>query len=70
MPRPIRSREGGAHCILSHITPQRDPRRQLGLDDKAIMAVVDFFNGSNSMASGLRIPYEPPVFAEQKGPMA
>ena len=27
--------------------------------------VVVFFNGSNSVASGLRIPYEPPVFAEQ-----
>jgi len=29
------------------------------------MAVVDFFNGSNAVASGLRIPYEPPVFADQ-----
>ena len=51
------------YCILSHT----DALRQLGLDDEAIMelmAVVDFFNGSNSVASGLRIPYEPPVFAE------
>ena len=51
------------YCILSHT----DALRQLGLDDEAIMelmAVVDFFNGSNSVASGLRIPYEPPDFAE------
>jgi AhpD family alkylhydroperoxidase len=57
------------YCILSHT----DALRQLGLDDEAIMelmAVVDFFNGSNSVASGLRIPYEPPVFAEQKEPVA
>ena len=57
------------YCILSHT----DALRQLGLDDEAIMelmAVVDFFNGSNSVASGLRIPYEPPVFAEPKEPVA
>lgn len=36
----------------------------------ALMAVVDFFNGSNAVASGLRIPYEPPDFAELKEPMA
>jgi len=29
-----------------------------------VMAVVDFFNGSNAVASGLRITYEPPVFAD------
>jgi hypothetical protein len=42
----------------------------MGLDDEAIMelmAVVDFFNGSNAVASGLHIPYEPPVYAEQEG---
>ena len=57
------------YCILSHT----DALRQLGLDDEAIMelmAVVDFFNGSNSVASGRWIPYEPPVFAEQKEPVA
>ena len=57
------------YCILSHT----DTLRQLGLDDEALMelmAVVDFFNGSNSVASGLRIPYEPPVFTEQKEPVA
>jgi hypothetical protein len=35
-----------------------------------LMAVVDSFNGSNSVASGLRIRDEPPVFAEPKGPVA
>src|SRR2546421_4262107 len=57
------------YCILSHT----DALRQLGLDDEAIMelmAVVDFFNGSNSVASGLPIPHEPPHFAQQKGPLA
>jgi hypothetical protein len=29
-----------------------------------LLAVVDFFNGSNAIASGLMVEYEPPVFAE------
>ena len=33
-------------------------------------AAVDFFNGRNAVASGLRIPYEPPVFTEPKEPVA
>ncbi len=48
------------YCLHSHT----DALRALGLDDRAIlelMAVVDFFNGSNAVASGLRIPYSPPV---------
>ncbi len=48
------------YCLHSHT----DALRALGLDDEAIlelMAVVDFFNGSNAVASGLRIPYSPPV---------
>ncbi len=52
------------YCLHSHT----DALRALGLDDEAIlevMAVVDFFNGSNAVASGLRIPYEPPVYAEK-----
>jgi AhpD family alkylhydroperoxidase len=54
------------YCLRSH----SDALRGMGLDDEAIMelmAVVDFFNGSNAVASGLRIPYEPPVYAEQSG---
>lgn len=50
------------YCLHSHI----DALRGMGLDDEALvelMAVVDFFNGSNAVASGLKIPYEPPVFA-------
>ena len=52
------------YCLYSHT----DALRSLGLDDEGIlevMAVVDFFNGSNAVASGLRIPYEPPVFANK-----
>jgi len=51
------------YCLYSHT----DALRALGLDDEGIMevmAVVDFFNGSNAVASGLRITYEPPVFAD------
>jgi len=53
------------YCLSSHT----DALRSLGLDDEGIlevMAVVDFFNGSNAVASGLRIPYEPPVFANKE----
>lgn len=51
------------YCIHSHT----DALRALGCDDEAIlelMAVVQFFNGSNAAASGLQVPYEPPVYAE------
>ncbi|MBI3965274.1 MAG: carboxymuconolactone decarboxylase family protein [Chloroflexi bacterium] len=51
------------YCIRSHM----DACRALGLDEEGIlevMAVVDFFNGSNSIASGLKIEYEPPVRVE------
>ncbi len=48
------------YCLASHT----DALRSLGFDDAALvelMAVVDFFNGSNAVASGLDIDYEPPV---------
>jgi hypothetical protein len=31
------------------------------------MAVVDFFNGSNALASGLKVEYVPPVPREEEG---
>ncbi|MGH7903214.1 MAG: carboxymuconolactone decarboxylase family protein [Candidatus Dormibacteraceae bacterium] len=48
------------YCIDSHI----DTLRSLGTTDRELMelmAVVDFFNGSNATASGLKVEYEPPV---------
>jgi AhpD family alkylhydroperoxidase len=48
------------YCIRSHT----DALRALGGTDAEIvelLAVVDFFNGSNAIASGLKVEYEPPV---------
>jgi AhpD family alkylhydroperoxidase len=48
------------YCLHSHT----DALRGLGFEDAELlelMAVVDFFNGSNAVASGLQIEYEPPV---------
>lgn len=50
------------YCLSSHT----DNLRALGLGDAEIvelLSVVDFFNGSNAIASGLKIEYEPPVRA-------
>ena len=48
------------YCLQSHT----DALRSLGLGDAELvelMAVVDFFNGSNATASGLKVEYQPPV---------
>jgi AhpD family alkylhydroperoxidase len=48
------------YCLRSHT----DALRGLGATDAEIvelMSVVDFFNGSNAISSGLRVEYEPPV---------
>jgi AhpD family alkylhydroperoxidase len=50
------------YCIRSHT----DALRALGTTDAELvelMSVVDYFNGSNAIASGLKIEYEPPVRA-------
>jgi hypothetical protein len=31
---------------------------------KELMSVVDYFNGSNAIASGLTVEYTPPVLAD------
>ena len=49
-----------SYCLSSHT----DALRSLGFGDAELvelMAVVDFFNGSNATASGLKVEYEPPV---------
>jgi AhpD family alkylhydroperoxidase len=51
------------YCLRSHT----DALRALGTSDEELvelMSVVDFFNGSNAVTSGLRVDYEPPVPAE------
>ncbi|MCU1614219.1 MAG: hypothetical protein JWO98_1759, partial [Frankiales bacterium] len=51
------------YCIRSHT----DALRALGGTDAEIvelLSVVDFFNGSNAIASGLKVEYAPPVKAE------
>ena len=48
------------YCLGSH----SDALRGLGYDDEALMelmAVVGFFNQSNTIASALHVPYTPPV---------
>lgn len=48
------------YCIRSHT----DALRALGTTDAELielLAVVDFFNGSNAIATGLKVEYEPPV---------
>lgn len=47
------------YCLQSHTAMLRE----LGADDAEIvelLSVVDFFNGSNAIASGLKVEYEPP----------
>ncbi|HUY56348.1 MAG TPA: carboxymuconolactone decarboxylase family protein [Candidatus Micrarchaeaceae archaeon] len=54
------------YCLRSHT----DALRGLGLGDAELvelMAVVDFFNGSNAVASGLKVEYLPPVPLEEDG---
>ena len=51
------------YCLRSHT----DALRALGATDAEIvelMSVVDFFNGSNAVASGLKVEYAPPVKAD------
>jgi AhpD family alkylhydroperoxidase len=48
------------YCTRSHT----DMLRALGATDAEIvelLAVVDYFNGSNAIASGLKVEYAPPV---------
>jgi AhpD family alkylhydroperoxidase len=48
------------YCLGSH----SDVLRALGYDDEALMelmAVVGFFNMSNTIANALNVPYAPPV---------
>ena len=48
------------YCLQSHTAMLR----AMGSTDAEIvelMAVVDYFNGSNAIASGLKVEYEPPV---------
>lgn len=50
------------YCLKSHTAMLRE----LGATDAEIvelMSVVDFFNGSNAIASGLQVEYEPAVRA-------
>ncbi len=50
------------YCIRSHT----DALRALGTTDGEIvelLSVVDFFNGSNAIASGLKVEYEPPILS-------
>ncbi|MHB1576845.1 MAG: carboxymuconolactone decarboxylase family protein [Candidatus Dormibacteria bacterium] len=56
-----------SYCLSSHT----DALRSLGFGDAELvelMAVVDFFNGSNAVASGLKVEYEPPVPRTQVDP--
>lgn len=49
-----------SYCLSSHT----DALRAMGMGDAELvelMAVVDFFNGSNAVASGLKVEYSPPV---------
>lgn len=51
------------YCINSHT----DALRALGADDAEIVelhSIVDFFNGSNAIASGLKVEYTPAVRAD------
>jgi AhpD family alkylhydroperoxidase len=54
------------YCLQSHT----EMLRTLGATDAEIvelLSVVDFFNGSNAIASGLKVEYEPPVPAAGGG---
>ena len=55
------------YCIRSHT----DALKALGATDEEIvelLSVVDFFNGSNAIASGLKVEYAPPVLAGAADP--
>jgi AhpD family alkylhydroperoxidase len=55
------------YCVRSHT----DALRALGATDAEIvelLSVVDFFNGSNAVASGLKVEYTPPVRADDLAP--
>lgn len=48
------------YCVRSHT----DALRSMGATEAELvelLSVVDFFNGSNAIASGLKVEYEPPV---------
>ncbi|MGH9063323.1 MAG: carboxymuconolactone decarboxylase family protein [Acidimicrobiales bacterium] len=48
------------YCTRRHT----DALRALGVGDAELvelLSVVDFFNGSNAVATGLKVEYEPPV---------
>lgn len=50
------------YCTRSHT----DALRAMGATDAEIvelLSIVDFFNGSNAIASGLKVEYAPPVLA-------
>ena len=54
------------YCVRSHT----DALRSLGTTDAELvelLSVVDFFNGTNAMASGLKVEYAPPVIADHAG---
>jgi len=54
------------YCIRSHT----DALRTLGTTDAEIvelLSVVDFFNGTNAVASGLKVDYQPAVMASGSG---
>ena len=56
----------GAALAQAQSGGQGDALRALGGTDEEIvelMSVVDFFNGSNAVASGLKVEYTPPVRA-------
>lgn len=53
------------YCVRSHT----DALRSMGATDAELvelLSVVDFFNGSNAIASGLKVEYEPPVLADDQ----
>lgn len=55
------------YCLRSHT----DNLRALGATDAELvelLSVVDYFNGSNAIASGLKVEYEPPVPAPSDSP--
>jgi AhpD family alkylhydroperoxidase len=54
------------YCLHSHT----DALRAMGASDEELvelLSVVDFFNGSNAIASGLKVEYEPAVPAAPTG---
>lgn len=54
------------YCLHSHT----DNLRAMGMTDAELvelLGVVDFFNGSNAIASGLKVDYEPPATASGDG---